>query len=369
MFGNTNNSNHLQLQEGTDKKILGWVSDLHGALNKDRINLKELDSLVKALEHMADDAREDYINTLLYPETVFGKKIPTLFPIPTSTFQLHLVGPAIATSSNGHLAWTWNPVFLQDQTIPGWGTFYVNNDTNLTGSASSNQFKLQDIQYNQIPGGLYGNFRVVSASVVVTYIGRMDIVSGVLGIGIGLNNSGVATPQAVATTPPVDAASAIFGNFLQVDNLFFSERTQAANGVRAIYFPIDDRFTNFLTMPTSAGTVPGGFVPGFYFAGYAQGLPQGASSLRFDFYINFEAIVTPQYNNFIPQSTSPSSDFKAIEAASLLTTRNKDKLTTPSSDIPGSNIDISSGGMVAKLAKETTELPNIDVIRKSLYKY
>jgi hypothetical protein len=373
MFGNTNVSpqNLKSTVADTDRKLWGWLSGLHTALNRDKISLRELDSLMSALNHMAEDAREDYLNSLLYPESVTGKKIPTLFPIPSTTFQLHLVGTSIATNSSGNMAWTWNPCFLQDTSIAAYSTFYVNNNNALTGSGNSNNFLATDLQYNQIPANLYGNYRLVSASIVVSYVGRMDICSGVIAMGIGLNNANVAPPQTVGST---DANSQLFGNFLQIDNLLFSERTQSANGARAIYFPIDDRYTNFLNLLTNAaagtpGSLATSYNTGFYFAGYAQSLPASLISLRFDFYINYEAIVTPQYNNFIPQSVGSSSSIDAVQAASLLTNKNSDKIISGSSDIPGGNDNnISSANVFSKLAG-SSELPNIDIVKKLAYKY
>ena len=377
MFGNTNLANNFvkDLQNKTDSRVLGWVNDMHNALNRDKINLKELDTLVKALEHMNADAREDYINTLLYPETVFNRKVPTLFPIPSTTFQMHLVSANLQPNVSGNIAFTWNPVFLQDKSVAENTTFFVNKDASLTGASGGSTLKFlpQPLLYNQIPAGLYGSYRIVSASVVISYIGRMDIVSGVIGVGIGLNNSGVGIPQAVTSTNG-DKASDTFVNFLQVDNLLYSERSQAANGARAIYFPIDDRYTNFLSVynTTTEDDNPGKtlancYATGFYIAGYGQNLPTGASCLRFDFYINVEAIVTPAFNNFIPQSTVTTSSIDVIQAANMLTQKNSDKLLTASSDIPGtSENDISAGNLLSKLSKDEM-LPNIDVIKKMNY--
>jgi hypothetical protein len=378
MFGNTNLSqgrtfSGLQnIQDSSLKKMYGWLSDLHSALNRDRISTRELDILMKQLDDLNANNREDYVNTLLYPESVFGKKIPCLFPIPSTTFQLHLVSQTISTNSSGNVAFTYNPVFLQDSSATTQSTFYINNNVALTGSGSSNFFLAQDLQYNQIPANLYGNYRIVSASIVLTYIGRIDIVSGVVGVGIGLNNSGVAAPQAIGAT---DANSAIFGNFVQVDNLYFSERTQSANGARAIYFPIDDRYTNFLAVYTGTVGVPGAtlsncFTSSFYFAGYGQGLPISSPVLRFDFYINVEAVVTPQFNNFIPQTTAGSSSVDAIStAANELMKHNSKLLINNSSDIPGPELsDVSTKSLITNLTGNSSELPSMSDIRRSMYK-
>jgi hypothetical protein len=378
MFGSTNQTNNYSaLIANTDKNLLDWITSMHSALNRDKLNLREVGGLVEALKHLSDDAKDGYINTLLYPETIIGMKIPTLFPIPSTTFQFHLVGPTIPTNSSGNMAWTWNPAYLQDSSAAVNSTFYVNNNVGLTGSSSNAFFLANDIGYAQLPANIYGSYRLISASMVVTYIGRMDIVSGVIGAGIGINNAGVAAPG-LSATPANDANSAVFGNFLQIDNLFFKERTQSANGCRSIYFPTDDRYTNFLPVFNGTAGTPGNaiantYVSGFYFAGYAQGLPISTANLRFDFYLNFEALVTPQYANFIPTSTINSSGVDAIQSASLLTTDKKELIVSSNADIPGTdNMNISAGNLINKMIKQANnqeELPSVEIIRKMINKH
>jgi hypothetical protein len=383
MFGNTNTVDNLsRLTKNVDNKILNWLADLHSTMSKDKLDLRQIDKLINVLQHYAEDAKEAYINTLLYPETTINMKIPTLFPIPSTTFQMHLVSTNVNPNTAGNLAWVWNPFFLMDSSFGNpagtgdWSTFYVNNAENI-GNVSSANFFVRSTGINTIPAYIYGNYRLVSASIVVTYVGRMDIVSGVLGIGIGLNNSGIGTPgQVTPALNPVasDANAALFGNFIQVDNLYYSERTQTANGVRAIYFPIDDKFTNFYPLYTTSGgpgnTLANTFVSGFYFAGYGQGLPNTPNSLRFDFYLNYEAIVTPQFNNFIPQTTGNSQNVNVIQTASDVINTSPSLVVKAGSDIPGKTSDnVGSMGMLTKLVKDDeTILPGMDVIKKMIYK-
>lgn len=378
MFGNTNVTTNLStLTKNVDAKILNWLVDMHTTLNKDKIDLRQLDNLIKILQHYNEDAKEEYINTLLYPETVIGRKIPTLFPIPSTTFQMHLVSANINIGNTGAFGWTWNPFFLADSTPAQATSFFVNTLTDGAGAAANN-FNPVGIQMNQIPPNIYGNYRLVSASVVVSYVGRMDVVSGVLGIGIGLNNTGVAQPVAVGGA--ADVASQVFANFIQVDNLYFSERTQAANGVRAIYFPMDDKYTNFYPLYTTAQ--PGGaggpgaalaatYASGFYFAGYGQGLQVQANSIRFDFYLNFETVVSPAFNNFIPQTTGNAQNINVIQTASDVINSSPSLVVKAGSDIPGKSDDnIGSMGTLTKLVKDSdnTILPSVDIIKRMIYK-
>ena len=95
MFGNTNLANldnvkNSPTSESNMKRLYQWLNDLHSSINKDRINSRELDILMEQLTHIAEHSREEYLKTLLYPETVIGKKIPTLFPIHDYLHFYHL---------------------------------------------------------------------------------------------------------------------------------------------------------------------------------------------------------------------------------------------------------------------------------------
>lgn len=363
-------NNYGKLMQDIDPKVAAWLVDMHNTLSKDRIDIKNVDNLLNILKHYLEDSKDDYINTILYPETVMYKKIPTLFPIPSATFQMHFYYTGITTNTSGNFAWTWNPYFLQDASATEFSTFHVNVDNSLTGSASSNFFSAVSLNYNQIPINVYGSFRVVSASVIISYVGRMDNVSGVLGAGVGLNNAGVGTPTVIA-----GLGVATFAQFVQVDNLYFKEKTQCANGLRMCYFPIDDKYTYFL--PLNSNVAPGStlantYNTGFYFAGYGQGLqPQTAGMIRFDFYVNYECLVQPQFNNFIPSSPGNSSNISAIQTASDLIQSTPDLIVKSGSDIPGSNVNVGGANLLKKIARGKDEenllLPNIGVLGK-LYK-
>lgn len=371
MYGS---DNHNTLVKNNDKRLVEWLVNLHSTLNKDKVDLREIDNLVKILEHYNEDAKDNYVNALLYPESALQAKLPTLFPIPSTAFQMHFTTNVLPNggSAGGNFAWTWNPFFLQDTSIAGYTTFFLNVDLTLNGNAGNDNFLVTPIGYNQIPATIYGSYRVVSASVVVSYIGKMDSVSGVLGIGIGLNNQGVAPPTTIAPATGKDSNSLLFGTFSQVDNLYFHERTQAANGLRAIYFPIDDKYTYFLPLlnasgPGSVANIANTYNSGFYFAGYGSGLPATGGTVRFDFYVNYECLVQPQFNNFIPSTPSNSSSVDVIKTAGDLIASNNDLVVKAGSEIPGQkNLNIGTGGYLSKIVNEGN--PVLDMNIKDMYR-
>jgi len=147
-------------------------------------------------------------------------------------------------------------------------------------------------------------------------------------------------PQASAasyTAATLDATSQTLGTFNYIDDLYYSKRSQAINGARGIYFPLDERYTQFLSLPSGGGA---GLVAqpaaswnvGFYIAFYGANLPPSAQCLRLDFFIDVEATVQPAYNNYIPQSPAAYATEKGHEKISKALTA--DKVLQASSEIP-----------------------------------
>lgn len=289
-----------------DKDLLSWLVRMYNALSREPINLLEVSDIVGTLKNLLQIQTDEYINAILYPEAIKYAKIPSLFPIPTASFQTHFQCSLI-TNATGQIAFTWNPWYMQDAGLTtAFSTFFVNNNNALNGSVSSNYFASTDIGYTQMPTGIYSQYRVVGASCVVTYTGRMDIVSGVICIGVGMNQIANPQPSAAAT---VDPASAIFGNFNLIDELPFSKQSQAINGARAIYFPIDNNMQEFAQIPTGSSITTAAqmlantyYKGGFYIAFYGNGLPISSQCLRVDFFLDFEMTVAPTFNNYIPQA-------------------------------------------------------------------
>lgn len=289
-----------------DKDLLSWLVRMYNALSRDPISLLEVSDIVGTLRQLLQIQTDEYINAILYPEAIKYAKIPSLFPIPTASFQTHFQ-ISLITNATGQIAFTWNPWYMQDAGLTtAFSTFFVNNNNTLNGSATNNNFASTDIGYTQMPTGIYSQYRVVGASCVVTYTGRMDIVSGIVSIGVGMSQIANPQPSAAAT---VDPTSAIFGNFNLVDELPFSKQTQAINGARAIYFPIDNNMQEFAQIPTGSGITTAAqmlvntyYKTGFYIAFYGNGLPISSQCLRVDFFLDFEMTVAPTFNNYIPQA-------------------------------------------------------------------
>jgi hypothetical protein len=332
--------------ERYDKKMLAWLVQLHNSLNKDQIDIKEVGSLLEVLKHISEEDQDKYLQSLLYPENFFGK-IPTAFPVPTSEVREHLTytfktSNTAAGTSGGNFCFVYNPYFTSDSSVVGAArnsTFYLNTDTGMDGANSNANFVAREIGQSSMPASMYSTYRLVSCSVTVNYTGRMDIVSGVIGCGIGFN--GAAAPGQINVAN--SAAAAVYGNYNLIDDAYFSQRTQAVNGLRMVYFPLDSAYTNFIPVGTG--------INGYYFVVYGQGLPADSSCIRVDVYLNFEYTVNPLYSSYVASSAGTCGDTnKAISNATTLIQRNPMLVSQASGDVPNRNNNVSAAsGLFGKI--------------------
>ena len=341
MSGNQQVAGDNSQIEKYDKKMLSWLVQLHAAIGKDTINLDEVSSLLEMVKHISNEYNDRYLMSLLYPETNYGK-IPTPFPVPTSEVRDHLTftittsaADSATNSAGGNFSFVYNPYYCSDKAATTKSSFYLNTNATMLGAATDDNYVARDIGQSTLPSGMYSTYRLVSCSVTVNYIGRMDIVSGTLGCGIGFN--GISNSGLIGTDKATGGA--VYGNFNLVDDAYFSQRTQCINGLRMIYFPLDNNYTNFIPLGTS--------VNGFYFVVYGQGLPASSACIRLDVYLNYEFTVNPAYSSYVAQSPGCCGDTgSALNYATGLIQRNPN-LVTQSSGETG-RTSVSSAGWFTK---------------------
>ena len=310
------------------------------------------------------------MNNLLVPEKCKGGKIPSPIPVPSCSFQLHNC-VTLSPNSNGNIAILFNPYFLASNE---WGTsdmditkvekFYsadgrvfngadipeagqmvyaptmvtsllVNRSDGLTGTEFNSHFL--PININQSIPPVYDQYRLVSASVVVKYIGRLDIVSGVIGGAIvfdenqALNGFGhllygdgtktvneLKVPDSIKTF--YNNSIGKYGNFDLAMDSFYHQENLCLEGIRELYFPLDNSYEEYSKLINENAvsdaciTGPGNNVPsidlnydqyksGFNFFIYTLGAPTG-SCLKLDIYCNYECLPSASFLNYMPISVS-----------------------------------------------------------------
>ena len=203
----TKNTNDVTFQDRKDEimaqidkydaTMLSYLARLYEAMNGEKMDFTKIKNAVDALAIFNKKAEYSYLNNLLYPEKCKGVKIPSPIPVPSCSFQLHNC-VTLSTNSSGNLAFVFNPFFLANandfKTVVKIDsdqgnyrltetnfltTLWVNNNGSLSGYEPNDNW--DPINIGQAIPNVYDQYRLVSASIVVKYIGRLDITSGVIG--------------------------------------------------------------------------------------------------------------------------------------------------------------------------------------------
>lgn len=342
----------------SQEKIFYYLTRLYNTVNSKNINLEALDNIINELLKYKNQRTDSYLRALLYPEIEKGCKIPSTLPIPTCSFQLHN-SINLKTNNKGNLFFLFNPFFIYSSTLKDQlvytddlrdppmnfflnyaSTLYFCNDDLLNGRAppaDGLEFKLLNIGQG-IPD-LYNQYRLVSASLIVKYIGRMDIASGVIGGSIifdenikpGLNvdlknktsgdffrESSYGTRSAIEKYSDFDLA---------IDS-YYHQETNCVNGIRMVYFPVDNSYEEYSKTMTQLSdlvyTKDEGLGSGdtFYANGptfyahkknkfqqmvYVFGAPPISECFKLDIYLNFETLPNATYLNYMPISPNNST--------------------------------------------------------------
>jgi hypothetical protein len=322
-----------------DSNFLSYIAKLYESLNGEKINFDKIKNAVDALSLFNQKQEFCYLNNLMYPEKRKGVKIPSPIPVPSCAFQLHN-SVTLTTNSHGYFAGVFNPFYLSNgsrlphlfedgedltMNITKTTSLWFNNNEFLNGSADNLHFSPVYIQQD-IPN-VYDQYRLVSASITLRYIGRLDIASGLIGGAIVFDESpcvGVigtsGTGDAVESSNPMLAK---YGNFDLAQDSFYWQENQAIEGLRELYFPIDNSFEEYVKL-NDASTIKlvkqlisedprpqyaaicnmdqDYYKSGFNFMFYGWGLPPSAACFKLDIYCNFECLPNSSFLNYLPLS-------------------------------------------------------------------
>ena len=213
-------------------------------------------------------------------------------------------------------------------------TLWVNNHETLAGNAFNDKFRPMNI--GQMIPNVYDQYRLVSSSIVVKYIGRLDITSGVIGGAIiydDMKAVGLSAHYLREGNPDIDILTrnndiAKYGNFDLAMDSFYHQENLCVEGLRELYFPLDNSYEEYTQLAgTSKGNlvhVPqpdqediGGFgfvikdtdayKSGFNQFVYVLGAPPSSACFKVDIYCNFECLPNASFLNYLPLSMNASS--------------------------------------------------------------
>ena len=355
-----------------DKDMLIRLGQLYTSLTGEKLDLNNTANIIDGLLKYNTKSEYNYLNNLLFPEKCKNVKIPSPIPVPSCSFQLHNC-VTLTPNAQGNIAILFNPYYLvnenfimsqnsangsvngaitanggyigNDSSIATDGQYYfspcmtssllVNNDPTLNGTESNNHFI--PININQVIPDVYDQYRLVSASLVIKYIGRLDIVSGVIGGAIvfdeqpsftgairGISGDGTSKVlEQLETAIPgyTDTSTyAKYGNFDLAMDSFYHQENNCLEGIRMLYFPIDNSYeeyckligidsinniavNNVSSLTTEINLDPDNFKSGFKFFIYTLGAPNN-TCLKLDIYCNYECLPNAKFLNYMPTSVS-----------------------------------------------------------------
>lgn len=402
----------LEKIDESDKQMLGYVARLYEALNGEKLDFTKINNAVDALQAYNSKNEYRYLNNLLHPEKCKGVKIPSAIPVPSCSFQLHNC-ITVRTNSLGNLAIMFNPFFLgklpdnlgdkipagqvnvtnRDQFYnysAGYNfltSFFINNHDSLVGNEPNGNWS--NVNIGQLIPAVYDQYRLVSASVVVKYIGRLDNTSGVIGGSVIFDettqiggrffeefqvNEGGDYQRMVNNIVPEFLHK--YGNFDLAMDAFYHQENLCLQGMRCLYFPVDPSYEDY-TRLMNANLIQfsgqhGNFDTfkavsdenylknGFNNFIYVMGAPANTACFKIDIYCNFECLPSSSFLNYLPLSMS--TDFVSGEqkrrAALIVQQTPIGKAEDENKDAPPAGGE--SPGILQKLKKKFMDgMPNI----------
>ena len=335
-----------------DKNFLSYIARLYEAIYGEKLDFTKLKSTIDALAKFNEKQEFNYLNNLLYPEKCIGCKIPSALPVPSCSFQLHN-SIALKTNANGCLALHFNPFFLFSNVLDnqknvyfntnelqgGWETeskryssLFVGSGPSLNGHQTYEDWNCIDI--GQMIPPVYNQYRLVSASIVVKYVGRLDIASGVIGGAIVFDETNEIGARLTVKETEGNHTYTYnnrpkylwkYGNFNLAQDAFYWHENQCIEGIRLLYFPIDNSYEEYLRLMgtdkvkvsyTGSGPLTQSEVPiistdgeflrnGLGMFVYTLNAPPNSTCFKVDIFCNFECLPDNKFLNYMPVSVCP----------------------------------------------------------------
>ena len=326
-------------------KTIDYLNNIYESL--DRKN-KDINEIIDNIDKFVSEDKNEYINNLLFPENRKNTKIPDLIPLPSSTFQLHNTkffgtftgdavimfnpfflypntllnqnqqhylpyGKKITNVSLSELGYAYNIVFL---------TTFLKTENNFSFSSyKQNPYKsaIRPSNFNQDIYPLYSKYRLVSASIVVKYIGPMEQACGKIGgLIVTDKNDFVSGEFNIIGEHWGEYANLVNFNYDYLDynnvnSLYNYKEFNILDGMRIIYYPIDNSFEEYVSLFSYENIVGFGedatgfyakcdknLKNGFNFLIYIIGGPNGLGMFKVDTYCNFECLPNDLFMQYLP---------------------------------------------------------------------
>lgn len=326
-------------KENNNVFIISKLNQLSNVLNQDPINLERVRHMMQQISEFNNAVEYQYMKDLLDPLNKKGVKIPTDTPTPTCSFQLHNYA-TFRANENGFDVFTCNPWFLAKEGFEGKKvqigentTFYLagtvspyffcrlntvdgTKPTDYWSSATSFSFAIPNV---------YSKYRLVSACAILKYVGELEQAQGVMGAAVTFTKSndiafGYGNAQGTYNYGSLTQNFNDYGDFELMRDSFFSQEASCLEGIKILYFPLDNSYNEFKTVYDGSKTkwkmIPDVgpvatisddfFKTGFNWMFYLHGCPYDGTKrmFRIDFYMNYECIPNAEFLNYMPISVN-----------------------------------------------------------------
>ena len=330
-------------------------------LDRDKLNLNSIKHAIDDLNYNKYKLKLDYLEDLLYPEKNKRVRIPSKIPVPTCTYNL-TSRITLSPNPEGNLIIFINPYFLTtskmdgrryDYTMEALNTHrvYIRNlfTKDYTGVCFSNNVGINGKDHlsalfakdiGMKIEDFYESYRLVSGSVTARYVNTVLDARGTIGGAIIMDKSneitckyyiGADTTMHEEYNPDNSFSTSDmpfffkYGNFDNIRHSIYSRENYILDGIRLLYFPVDNSYEEFIPIYNGKGTEPkqirkdvtikptmeinnGNFVKtGFNWVIYTQNAPFEDNSICLDFCLNFECIPKQEYLDFLPVDVCSSA--------------------------------------------------------------
>lgn len=304
---------------------------------------------IKEIKTIKELENYNYLENLLHPETRRDVRVPSIVPIPSCTYKIDNQ-VIVNTNYRGCLLIRYNPWFLIDdmkgQYIEGkvGPTYYrmINvlssllyfREGSMTGETTYSppryevvgRFKPCDIGQALKPG-VFAKYRLVSASMEVTYVDRVQTSQGIFGGAVVYDEDRSFTGDfhASATFPAPQVETnlydfVVYGNqYTLFDNIRHQQgytESSCLGGLRFVYGPYDNSCEEFLPTHIEKEELiwDNNLADGLYNPHYL--MPKGKANCKCFWYVyaygfpsnskvaikvssNFECLPTPEYAQYL----------------------------------------------------------------------
>lgn len=339
-------------KENNSVFLIQKLNNIKQKLNSDPINLNDLKRDFELFEKFKQEENYDYLEDLLDPINRKGVKVPSKVPVATCSFQLKN-NFNVETNQSGLAIFFINPFFLFNKEMTGLpfsnvlvranGTTSVNNyyvgsylsttgvlsrGSTLTGDTSNtNKFIFSPLNAGQGIPPVYGSYRLVSACLEAKYNGSFEEARGTMGGAVILDKVKTIGGKVQDNSGrPYDPSAAEISRYPQIESLdlpllanirnnFYSKEVQCLEGIRLLYFPVDNSFEEFKPLFDIKNlnmykTKDNGFLGydeaaeqrGFNFIVYVYRGPIQAPVLNITIYFNFECVPNAKFLNYLPMT-------------------------------------------------------------------